>query len=104
VNAELLGQLRELPDVEERPSQFNGEPAFWIDGREFIHFHGDRWIEVRLTGKLITRLDDERGLRRTRTSDWVMVETRHTDLIVHLAGQALEANRRAGARGQTRTP
>ena len=95
MNAELLEQLRELPDVEERPSQFHGEPAFWIDGREFVHFHGDGWIEVRLTGKVIGRLDDERAMRRTRTSDWVMVETQHTDLIVDLARQALAANRRA---------
>jgi hypothetical protein len=94
VNAELFGRLRSLPEVEERPSQFNGEPAFWIDGREFVHFHGDQWIEVRLTGKLINRLDEERAMRRSRTSDWVMVDTRHTDLIVDLARQALEANRR----------
>lgn len=94
MNAELLGRLGSLPEVEERPSQFNGEPAFWIDGREFVHFHGDQWIEVRLTGKLINRLDEERAMRRSRTSDWVMVDTRHTDLIVDLARQALEANRR----------
>jgi Family of unknown function (DUF5519) len=91
-----------LPDVEERPSQFHGEPAFWIDGREFVHFHGDQWIELRLTGKLINRLDDDRAMRRARTSDWVMVETRHIDLVVDLARQALEANRRG--RRQTRTP
>lgn len=94
MNAELVGRLRSLPEVEERPSQFNGEPAFWIHGREFVHFHGDQWIEVRLTGKLINRLDEERAMRRSRTSDWVMVDTRHTDLIVDLARQALEANRR----------
>lgn len=94
MNAELLVRLGSLPDVEGRPSQFNGEPAFWIDGREFVHFHGDQWIEVRLTGKLINRLEEERAMRRSRTSDWVIVDTRHTDLIVDLARQALEANRR----------
>ena len=93
MNAELLAQLAKLPGVEQRASQFNGEPAFWIDGREFVHTHGDGWIEVRLTGKLINRLDDERALRRSRTSDWVMIETRHAELIVELARQALEANR-----------
>ena len=94
MNDALLRRLRELPDVEERPSQFHGEPAFWIDGREFVHAHGDQWVEVRLTGKLINRLDDERAMRRSRTSDWVMIETRHADLIVALARQALEVNRR----------
>jgi hypothetical protein len=92
---QLLARLAELPGVERRPSQFHGEPAFWIDGREFVHTHGDDWIEIRLTGKLINRLDDERALRRSRTSDWVMVDPRHADLIVELARQALAANRRA---------
>ncbi|HEX2287216.1 MAG TPA: luciferase family protein [Gaiellaceae bacterium] len=91
---ELMATLAELPGVEQRPSQFHGEPALWIDGREFVHTHGDRWIEVRLTGKLINRLDDERAMRRSRSSDWVMVEAQHADLIVELARQALEANRR----------
>jgi hypothetical protein len=90
---ELMARLAELPGVEQRPSQFHGEPALWIDGREFVHTHGDRWIEVRLTSKLINRLDDERAMRRSRTSDWVMVEAQHADLIVELARQALEANR-----------
>ena len=91
---ELLGRLAELPGVETKASQFHGEPAFWIDGREFAHTNGDRWIEVRLTGKLINRLDDERAMRRSRTSDWVMVDVEHADLIVELARQALDANRR----------
>jgi hypothetical protein len=91
---ELLARLAELPDVEQRPSQFHGEPAFWIDGHEFVHTNGDEWIEIRLTGKLINRLEDERVLRRSRTSDWVMVDPRHDDLILELARRALEENRR----------
>lgn len=94
MRAQLLARLAQLPDVEQRPSQFNGEPAFWIDGREFVHTHGDDWIEIRLTGKLINRLDDDRALRRSRTSDWVMVDARHEDLILELARRALDANRR----------
>jgi luciferase-like monooxygenase len=90
----LWARLGKLPGVEERPSQFHGEPALWIDGREFAHTHGQQWIEIRLTGKLINWLDDERAMRRTRTSDWVMVDVEHADLIVELAGQALTANRR----------
>ena len=90
----LWARLTELPDVEQRPSQFHGEPALWIDGREFLHTHGDRWIEIRLTARLINRLDDERAMRRSRTSDWVIVDVDHIDLIVELARQALAANRR----------
>ena len=95
MNDELLTRLAELPGVEQRPSQFHGEPAFWIDGREFVHTHGDDWIEVRLGRKLINRLEEERAMRRSRTSDWVMVEAKDADLVVELARQALEANRRA---------
>jgi hypothetical protein len=91
----LLERLAKLPDVEQRPSQFHGEPAFWIDGREFVHTHGDRWVEIRLTSKLISRLDDERAMRRSRTSDWVMVDIEHADLFVELARRALDANRRS---------
>ena len=92
---ELFARLAELPDVEQRPSQFHGEPALWIDGREFVHTHGERWIEIRLTGRLFNQLDDERAMRRSRTSDWVMVDANHADLIVDLARQGLEANRRS---------
>ena len=91
----LWERLRALPDVEDRPSQFHGEPALWIDGREFFHTHGERFVEIRLTAKQINRLDDERAMRRSRTSDWVTVEVEHEDLIVELAGEALAANRRS---------
>jgi hypothetical protein len=91
---ELIDKLRALPDVEEAPSQFHGEPAFWIDGREFVHFHGQDEIEIRLTRRLITRLDDERVWQRTRTSDWVGTRTEYGELVLDLARKALEANRR----------
>jgi hypothetical protein len=91
---ELLARLAELPGVEQRPSQFHGEPAFWIDGREFVHTHGADWVEIRLGGKLIAGVEDERAMRRSRTSDWVMVESRHAELILDLARQALAANRK----------
>ena len=94
MNDELLPRLADLPGVEQRPSQFNGEPALWIEGREFLHFHGTDIVEIRLTGKGITALDDERAMRRSRTSDWVMVDVRHADLILDLARAALELNRR----------
>ena len=89
----LLARLRELPDVEEAPSQWTGGFALWIDGREFVHVHGDE-IEIRLTRRLISRLDDPRVTRRTRTSDWVVVPADEEELVAELARQALDANRR----------
>jgi hypothetical protein len=94
MNAKLLAELRRLPDVEVAPSQWTGEPAVWLDGREIVHAHGEH-IEIRLTGKLINALDDERAMRRTRTSDWVLVAERERELILELARRAVEANRRA---------
>ena len=91
----VVARLRGLPDVEEAPSQWTGGFALWIDGREFVHLHGGE-IEIRLTRKLISRLDDPRVARRTRTSDWVIVPVDQEELIVDLARQALEANRRHG--------
>jgi hypothetical protein len=92
MNERLLNRLRALRGVEVAPSQWTGEPAIWVDGREIVHAH-DEWIEIRLTSKLINRLDDERVLRRARTSDWVMVDEGQHELILDLAEQAAEANR-----------
>jgi hypothetical protein len=94
MNDELLAELRRLPDVEVAPSQWTGEPALWVDGREIVHAHGEH-IEIRLTGKLINALDDERAMRRARTSDWVLVGADQRALILDLARRAVEANRRA---------
>jgi hypothetical protein len=92
MNEQLLAELRALPGVEVAPSQWTGEPAVWVDGREIVHAH-EGWIEVRLTGKQINRLEDDRVLRRARTSDWVLVDAGERKLILDLARQAMEANR-----------
>ena len=91
MNMALLDELRTLPGVEVAPSEWTKEPAIWVDGRESVHAH-ERWVESRLTSKLINRLDDGRVLRRARTSDWVMVDETERDLIVELATQASAAN------------
>jgi hypothetical protein len=94
MNKQLLAALRDLPDVEVAPSQWTAEPAIWVDGREIVHAHRE-WVEVRLTGKLINQVEDERVLRRARTSDWVMVDKKERELILDLARRAVEANRGA---------
>ena len=92
MNAALLNELSRLEGAEVAPSQWTKEPAIWVDGREIVHAH-DPWIEIRLTSKLINRLEDDRVLQRARTSDWVMVDQSERDLILDLAGQAAAANR-----------
>jgi luciferase-like monooxygenase len=91
VTASVLEELSTLPYAEVAPSQWTGEPAIWVDGREIVHAHG-RWIEIRLTSKLINRLEDDRVLRRARTSDWVIVDESERELILELAAQAANAN------------
>ena len=91
MNSALLDELGRLPGAEVAPSQWTNEQAIWVDGREIVHAH-ERWIEIRLTSKLITRLDDDRVLRRARSSDWVMVDEAERDLILALATQASAAN------------
>ena len=93
MNDDLLAELRRLPDVDVAPSQWTGEPALWVDGREVVHAH-EGFVEIRLTGKLINALDDERAMRRARTSEWVLVANGERELILDLAGQAVKANRR----------
>jgi hypothetical protein len=88
----VIDQLATIPGVEVAPSQWTGEPALWVDGREIVHEHGEH-IEIRLTGKLINALDDDRAMRRSRTSDWVLVDKRERELISDLARRAVEANR-----------
>ena len=92
MNAALLDELSRLPGAEVAPSQWTKEPAIWVEGREIVHAH-DPWIEIRLTRKLIDRLEDDRVLRRARTSDWVMVDEGERDLILELATRAAAANR-----------
>jgi hypothetical protein len=89
----MIEELAALPGVEVAPSQWTGEPALWVDGREIVHMHGEH-VEIRLTGKLINALDDERAMRRARTSDWVLVDAAEHELIRELARRAVEANRR----------
>jgi hypothetical protein len=88
----LLERLRRLPGLEEAPSQWTGGPAFWTQGREIVHFHRGE-AEVRVTRRRMDVLEDERVVRRTRTSDWVIVSADEEELIMELAQAALEANR-----------
>jgi hypothetical protein len=86
----LVDRLRGL-GFEERPSRWGADPAFWWQGREIVHTHGEV-VEIRLTRKGIRDLDDERAMLRARNSDWVMVAMEHDELIHALAARARELN------------
>jgi Family of unknown function (DUF5519) len=102
VSEELLVRLRELAWLDEAPSRWTGGPAFWLQGREVVHLH-EGFVEIRLTGQAIAQLDDERVMRRSRTSDWVMVRLEEVELAVDLVRRAIEANRRHPPHGASST-
>jgi len=86
---------REFPELEARPSQFHGEPALWLDGREIVHTHGADEIEIRLTRREAARRDHDGFWQRTPSSDWVGLLAVDEELGVELARVAVAANRRA---------
>lgn len=86
----LAAHLRSI-GLEQAPSRWGADPAFWWRGREIVHTHGDL-IEIRLTRKGIRELEDDRAMLRARTSDWVMVAANHEDLILDLAERAKALN------------
>ena len=88
----LTERLRSrFPQLETRPSQFNGAPALWLDGREILHLHGDE-LEIRLTRKRIAARDDVGFWQRTRASDWVGLTAADEELVVELLAEAIDAN------------
>jgi hypothetical protein len=86
---------REFPELEPRPSQFHGERALWLAGREIVHMHGPDEIEIRLTRGEAARRDHVGFWQRTRSSDWVGLPAADEELGVELARAAIDANRRS---------
>ena len=75
----VIQHLLSLPFVEERKSRFADAPAFWIGNREFAHFHGVSWLDLRLTRNEIRKLQrltksDLITEFRRSSSDWLRVD------------------------------
>jgi hypothetical protein len=83
-----------FPELEARPSQFHGEPALWLDGREIVHAHGADEIEIRLTRREAARRDHLGFWQRTPSSDWIGLPAAEEALGVELVRIAIGANRR----------
>ncbi len=104
MQASSLRRLREqiavLPGVVEGESAFGPGVAYWVDGREVAHFHGDAELELRLTRRQISALRprlraDDRVLLRKGTSDWLAVslaDESAAELAVELAMLAVQAH------------
>jgi hypothetical protein len=70
--------LLELPDVTSAPSRWASDLGYSVDGREFLHFHSDAEIDLRLTRQEIARRRDELReipgiVLRPSASDWLTI-------------------------------
>lgn len=102
--------LLAISGVVESQSAFTEDDAFWVNGKEIAHFHGDADLELRLTRAVIrdgrARLKaDARIELRQGASDWVKIRvTKAGDLaFVNELVEAAAAAHRA-AKGVTPAP
>src|SRR3989442_5297718 len=47
LNSKILG----LAGVDSRKSKWGAHAAYFVDGREFVHFHARREVDIRLPGR-----------------------------------------------------
>jgi hypothetical protein len=94
----VRASLLRIDGIVESPGIFYDEDAFWVNGKQIAHFHGDDAMEIRLTKKVISelraRLRTEAGVTlRAGSSDWITVALEDTALIRELAERAAAAHR-----------
>ena len=99
----LADELAAMPEVTAGRSRFSPRRAFFVGSREFLHFHGEHEVDVRLTRKEIRARRplleaDARVTLRNRhgSSDWMEIRfhrPRDLGAVVALARLAIEANR-----------
>jgi hypothetical protein len=85
------------------PGTYYEEDAFWVNGKEVAHFHGEDAIELRLTKREIRvrraelRADPRVDLR-ANASDWLTIRIgsmRDVPFVLELAEVAAAAHRPA---------
>jgi len=70
--------IENLPGVTKAPHRFGGV-EFQVDGLEFMHFHGDTHLDIRLSKEDQTRVLEERKAERHQfapEAGWVTVRVR----------------------------
>jgi hypothetical protein len=99
----LTEKISAVRGVIAKKSRFSARRAFYVGTREFLHFHGPREVDVRLTRKEIRARKglfaaDARVSMRG-TSDWIEVrfeDDEDVDFVISLARIAMGANRGGG--------
>lgn len=96
----LASRILSLPNVKSRKSKWQDRQAFFINGREFAHFHSYKQIDIRLTKayqKTYRYLleGDMRIKLRNQNSHWLIFEFETEDDILsafQIIQLAYEAN------------
>jgi Luciferase len=98
----LEARLQALPDVQRSASAFGDEDAYWVNGKEVLHFDAPDVVDVRLTRAEIRirrqelREDSRVQLRRSSSADWIEVRfatAADVDFVVQLAEVSAAAHR-----------
>jgi Family of unknown function (DUF5519) len=90
----------EVGPVYERPSQWGGKPALFLDRREIAHYDGDGIVDVRITAsgwKGVAFGDDPAVTRDRSRRDWVSIRIASTEDLERLRPLLEAAVRANGA-------
>ena len=93
--------LLSIDGVLESDSIFSDDMAYWVNGKEIAHFHGQDSLELRLTRPVIRELRDQLKAEphvklRNASSDWLIMSfasAADVRFIASLAKRAAEAHR-----------
>ena len=90
----LWDRLTQIEGVVESESMFVADDALWMNGTEIAHRHGAH-LEVRLTRQVIRSRADlvapEFVARRSRSSDWIVIDLSASPEAETLAHAAVDA-------------
>lgn len=98
----LNSKILTLAGVERRGSRWGKDPAYFVDGKEFVHFHSRRELDIRLTRRVIEigrsklQQDSRIGLRKG-SSEWItftLATGGDLEFALHLVALAWEGNRK----------
>jgi len=104
-------RLLEIDDLDVSASAFQSGDAYWVNGKEVLHFDAEDVIDLRLTQAEIRgrrpalRSDPRVNLRRSSSADWLEVrfaEPDDVDFVIELVKAAAAAHR--PAHGQPSKP
>jgi hypothetical protein len=96
-------KILSLPGVEKKESRWGHMTAYWIGKREFVHFHGEDRLDIRVVRSALKDMPeirlDRRVMLRPRASDWIEFRLREQSDVndaFRLVKLAWKNNRQAG--------